>query len=115
MKPHRHDLYVLRGDTFEETFNRTRGRGVRLAQGLHRLVRCGPDPGRVRVGRLVADLSVTLGGDPGTIAVALSDEDSADVTPGEYNWDLKLVDPDGKTATYVTGKATVDPRVTVPG
>lgn len=55
---------------------------------------------------------ITLGGVAGTIEIDLSEEETRDLPPGVYVYDLELVDGDDAVTRLVEGVLTVTAEVT---
>jgi hypothetical protein len=69
-------------------------------------------------GALVLDLAdgdgITLGGATGEITIDLAEEVTAALAPGDYRYDLELVDADENVERFAEGFFTVTAEVTVP-
>ena len=55
---------------------------------------------------------ITLGGTAGTINIALTDVQTASITPGFGYWDLELIDSGGSNMQLVHGTCEFRPSVT---
>jgi hypothetical protein len=61
---------------------------------------------------LTSGSGITLGGSAGTIVIALTDTQTAAVTPGPGVWDLELIDSAGSNLRLVEGTCEFTPSVT---
>lgn len=61
---------------------------------------------------LTEGAGITLGGEAGTITLALSDEETAALPAGNYVYDLELVSPDEDVTRLVEGSLKISPEVT---
>jgi len=55
---------------------------------------------------------ITLGGVNGEISLLIEDEDTADLVPGSYKYDLELESAGGTVTRLLKGNFKVDPEVT---
>lgn len=58
------------------------------------------------------DETITITGATGTIAFDVPAATTEELTPGNYVWDLEIVDPAGVVTRIVGGTCTVTPEVT---
>ena len=56
--------------------------------------------------------SVTITGNTGTVAIAMTSGKTVDLTPGRYVYDVRLVSSSGKVSRLVEGMALVTPGIT---
>ena len=61
---------------------------------------------------LTSGSGITLGGTAGTINIALTDVQTASITPGFAVWDVELIDADGSNMQLVHGTCEFRPSVT---
>lgn len=61
---------------------------------------------------LVSPTDITLGGSAGTIVVTVSATAMADVSSGDYVYDLEMVSSNGVVTRLLQGSFTVRPEVT---
>ena len=61
---------------------------------------------------LTSGSGITLGGSAGTIDIALTDTQTAAITPGPGVWDLELIDSSGSNLRLVEGTCEFTPSVT---
>ena len=62
---------------------------------------------------LSADLHAEVTEVEGMVSLALTEEQSAALTPGVYSWDLKTISPTGKVKYWLRGKFNIIGRTTV--
>jgi len=55
---------------------------------------------------------ITLGGSAGTIVIALTDTQTASITPGPAVYDLEMIDGSGKVRRLIAGSLTFTASVT---
>jgi hypothetical protein len=61
---------------------------------------------------LVDGNGITLGASAGTIDILVDSEDTTNIVPGNYVYDLELVAPNGSVSRLIEGKFIVTPEVT---
>jgi hypothetical protein len=61
---------------------------------------------------LTSGSGITLGGSAGTIDIALTDTQTAAISPGFGVWDLELIDSSGSNLRLVEGTCEFTPSVT---
>ena len=64
------------------------------------------------VATLTNSSGITLGGAAGTIVIALTDTQTAAITPGPAVYDLEMIDGSGKIRRLIEGSLTFTPSVT---
>lgn len=114
MKPGRYNYRMVQGDTFQNVpvwkiasvpVNVTGYSAlmeVRKAVGGTVIITLSSDNGRITVGTV-----------DGSFTLYISPEDSADLQPGEWVYDLQVTAPDGTVTTLLQGGFTITPQVTV--
>jgi hypothetical protein len=113
------NLTVEQGSTFTKTFiwKDAKNRPINLAGYTASLqVRAKADeslPILLEIGSQAPESGITLGGTAGTIALEISDEETATLTFTKGSYDLLMTPPSGKRKRLVQGTFTVSPRVTV--
>ena len=113
------NLTVEQGSTFTKTFvwKDGKNRPVNLTGYVASLqVRAKADdalPVLLEIGSQAPESGITLGGTAGTIAIEISDEETAALTFAKGSYDLLMTPPSGKRKRLVQGSFTVSPRVTV--
>jgi len=61
---------------------------------------------------IAAEIHVGVIGVDGLISLALTHEQTAELWPGDYAWDLKTIEPNGEVKYWIYGKFTVKGRTT---
>ena len=102
------NIVISQGFDFEETFQSTEANGT--ASNLAGFT--ASSVLKKHCASSSTPFSVTITGNTGTVAIAMTSGKTVDLTPGRYVYDVRLVSSSGKSVKIAEGKALVTPGIT---
>jgi len=110
-----HHLVIDQGATLRDSFTYKDSDGVAInltGYSARSQIRASPSAPTAILSTSTQAGTIVITAATGTIAFAVSATTTAALTPGNYVWDLELVDAGGIVTRLVGGTCTVTPEVT---